>query len=190
MAASGSSGNRRRAAPSQSPNCECATSSRARSARRRTLRPQQRRAARAASALAPSPSELRPSLAAALAESGASARAAETTSSRCPVRHCATRLDFRHALKRFARLRIRHVMQQRDGAIELDLRRPRARYGEVDGSQRWLTCATRNTAANAATKMTRNKILLLSESAGAERCAAGRARSSTVNGLVRPRSRY
>ena len=107
-----------------------------------------------------------------------------------PVRHCATRLDFRHALKRFARLRIGHVMQQRDGAIELDLRRPRARYGKSTVPRDGWLAQPAITAANAATKMTRNKILLLSECAGAAALRSSRALSSTVNGLVRPRSRY
>jgi hypothetical protein len=53
-----------------------------------------------------------------------------------PLRHRASGVGRRHPLETVARLRVGHVMQQREGVIELGLRWCGARDGEVDDAQR------------------------------------------------------
>ena len=52
-----------------------------------------------------------------------------------PVRHRAVGISLRDLLESFPRLRIGHVMEQGDGAVELHLRLRRAAHGKADFSQ-------------------------------------------------------
>ena len=128
---------RRTPLPSPAPSAECAASSPTTLARGRTLQPRPRTAARAPSAAAvPSPSARRPSPARRASSDGRVGHSGWNSViaiPQCAIAHRGSVVAT--CSNRFPRLRIGHVVQEGDRAIELGPGRGGAADGKIDGAQ-------------------------------------------------------